>query len=214
MKKYSRQAIKIKNKTIIILSILFLLPSCVFLTENTLKQTISTNSFINRFPSNQKTIVIIKLNGKSDEKIYMCDSKNNIFVTKESCLQIYATNQYTILMLEPSLYYLIIPPRNRPIFYNHNKQIVDKKVAEIEVVIGEIQYVGDINYRTLYRKLVVNNNFKNLKNLFDNKNLERLQELFTNQGWEINFLFEQYPQLKNRFKKRLLKKPKLIEDKK
>ena len=196
---------------IIILSILLLLSSCVFLTENTLNQAINTNSFLSRFPQNQKAIIIIKLNGKREDRIYLCN-KNNVIV-KKTCLPIYATSQYRILMLNPDFYYLNVPPKNRPIFSQNNSKMSEEYFAILEAKAGEIAYVGDINYQTLYRKLVVNDNFKTLQNLFNKADLEQLQKLFANQNWEINFLTEQYPHLKKRFKKRLLENPAISKPK-
>ena len=191
---------------IIPLFIILLFSSCIFLTENTLDQTISANNFLNRFPQNQKAIALIKINGKRGDRIYLCSKKDNIIAKKENCLPIYATNQYTILMINPGLYYLVAPPKNRPIFPQNDHLESEQSSVILEAKAGEIVYVGDINYQTLYVKLEVNDSFEILHNLFVKADLERLQKLFVNQNWEINFLVQQYQNLKDRFKTRLLKK--------
>jgi hypothetical protein len=206
-------------KTIIILSIIFL-NSCVFLTENTLGQTIGDDSFINRFPQNQKSIIILKLNGKKGDKIYLCEQKNIVAGDIKSCQPIYISSQYHILMLKPSLYCLIAPPKNQPIFSTHKIVEQEKHLAILEVKAGEVIYVGDVFYKqeakqtngyqenvveVLSRQLTILDNFELVQKLLSGKNSKQTQKLFANQPFEINHLIKEYPNLQNRFKKKLLR---------
>ncbi|MFT7088120.1 MAG: hypothetical protein ACJAZX_001575 [Rickettsiales bacterium] len=52
--------------------ILSFFSSCVFLTENKLSQTVDSDNFLNRFPQNNKAIVIFKLKGKLKRRAYLC----------------------------------------------------------------------------------------------------------------------------------------------
>ncbi len=204
------------QKIIALLSTIFL-SSCVFLTENSLDQTISADSFLNRFPQNQKAIVIFKLSGKKEERLYLCPKGNIATKTITNCRTVYATNQYNILMLSPNLYYLFAPPENRPIFSNNKTEEPEKYLTILEAKAGEMIYIGDIFYKhsvntdedqstkILNHKFAVNDNFELVENILNRKNSKQKEKLFANQTWEINYLIQEYPSLKRCFKKRLLK---------
>jgi len=206
-------------KTIIILSIIFL-TSCVFLTENTLEQTISDNGFLNRFPQNQKAIIILKLSGKKGDKIYLCGQENIVVDNIKSCQPIYINNQYHILMLKPNLYYLFAPPKNHPIFSTNKVVEQEKYLTILEAKAGEMTYVGDVFYKqeisqvngyedsvveVLNRQFKILDKFELVQKLLSGKNSKQTKKLFANQPWEINYLIKQYPDLQSRFKKNLLK---------
>jgi hypothetical protein len=209
-------------KTLILLSAIFL-TSCVFLTENSLNQSISDNSFLNRFPQNQKTIVIFKLSGKRGDKIYLCrqtEKKENITTNNiKGCKPIYIADQYHILMLKPGSYFFFSPPPNRPIFSNNNIETQQKYLTVLEAKAGEILYVGDILYRQAIKQIkdyddeevtVLNSQFKVLdkfellQNLLE-KNSTQIHKSFINQPWEANYLIKHYSDLQKYFKKKLLK---------
>ena len=206
-------------KTIIILSVIFL-TSCVFLTENTLKQTISDNSFLNRFPQNQKSIIILKLSGKKGDKIYLCNQENIAVNNAQSCQPIYTSNQYHILMLKPSLYYLFAPLKNLPIFSTNKVVEQGKYLTILEAKAGEMTYGGDIFYKQKISRLndgedskveVVNHQFKVLdkfeflQKLLSGKKSKQTKKLFASQPWEIHYLIKQYPDLQSHFKKKLIR---------
>ncbi len=203
------------QKFSIILS-LFCLSSCVFLTENRLDQTISENSFLNRFPENKKAIVILKLQGKKRDRIYLCQEKNVLIHDLKGCKTVYATNQYNIFMMEPASYYLFSKPENRPIFGANKIEEKQKYFAILNLNAGEIIYAGEIFYkqaaaenealevRTLDRRFVINDNFHLVENILNGKNLKQKDKLFSNQVWEVNYLINNYQKLESRFKKRLL----------
>ncbi len=202
----------------LILFPIILLTSCVFLTENTLKQTISDNSFLNRFPQNQKSIIIFKLAGRRGSKIHICGQENILANNINSCQSIYITNQYHILMLKPNFYYLFATPPNHPLFSKNKIVEQEKYLTILEAKIGEITYIGDIAYKRaigrsrnntklsiLNRQFTVLDNFELVQKLLSGKNSKKTQKLFANQIWEINYLIKEYPNLQNRFKKGLLK---------
>ncbi len=208
-------------KTLILLSAIFL-TSCVFLTENSLDQSISDNSFLNRFPKNQKAIIIFKLSGKRGDKIYLCrqtQQKENSEVNNiKGCKPIYINDQYQILMLKPGAYFFFSPPPNRPIFSKNNIEIQQKYLTILEVQSEEILYVGDIIYRQAIKQIkdyddeevtVLNSQFKvldkfeMLQNLLK-KNSNQTQKLFANQPFEANYLIYNYSNLQKYFKKKLL----------
>jgi hypothetical protein len=205
-------------KTLILLSIIFL-TSCVFLTENSLDQSISDNSFLNRFPQNQKVIVIFKLSGKRGDKIYLCRQENVTASNIKGCKPIYIADQYHILMLKPGSYFFFSPPPNRPIFSENNIEAQQKYLTVLEAKAGEILYVGDILYRQAIKQIkdyddeeimVLNSQFKVLdkfellQNLLE-RNSTQTQKLFANQPWEANYLIQHYSDLQKYFKKKLLK---------
>lgn len=206
-------------KTIIVLSIIFL-TSCVFLTENSLDQTISDNSFLNRFPQNQKAIVIFKLSGKKNDKIYLCQQKSISTNDIKDCQSIYITNQYHILMLKPDLYYFVPTPPNHPIFSKNQIKNQEKYLTILEAKAGEMIYVGDIVYKQAITKhndyeddeevsilnsqFTILDNFEQVQNLLMGKNSKQTQKLFANQTWEINYLIKEYSSLRSIFKKKLL----------
>jgi hypothetical protein len=206
-------------KPIIFLS-LFFLSSCVFLTENTLEQTISENSFLNRFPQNQKAIIIFKLSGKKNDKIYLCAQENIRANNINDCQLIYITNQYHILMLKPDLYYFVPTPPNHPIFSQNQIKNQEKYLTILEVKAGEIIYAGDIIYKQLITKhkdyendeevsilnsqFTILDNFELVQNLLAGNNSKQTQKLFANQTWEINYLIKEYSAFKSIFKKKLL----------
>ena len=201
---------------IIFLILTISLSSCVFLTENSLEQTINANNFLNRFPQNQKAIVILRLNGQRGGRIYLCPHKNIIANDFAGCRAIHANNQYKILMLNPHLYYLFPQPEIRPIFSKIKIAEQAKYLSTLEVKAGEIIYAGDINYRrinsiynernetSLNDKLIVNDRFELVQKLLSGKNTPQKEKLFTNQIWEINYLIKEYPSLEHRFKTRLI----------
>ncbi|MES2677977.1 MAG: hypothetical protein V4612_06695 [Pseudomonadota bacterium] len=207
-----------KPTKITTLLLLTFFSSCVFLTENSLDQTISSDSFLNRFPENQKAIIIFKLNGKRSERLYLCAKEDD-----QNCRTIYATNQYNILMLSPNLYHLFAPPENRPLFSDKKAKQQEKYLTILEAKAGEIIYVGDIFYKQaasndedkstkiLNNKFAVNDNFELVENILSGKNSRQKEKLFANQTWEINYLIQKYPSLKKRFKKRLLKSSEVIK---
>jgi len=208
------------RKIIAIILIIFL-PSCVFLTENSLEQNINANDFLNRFPENKKTIVILKMSGKKSDLIYLCPKENaerNIEANNiKNCQPIYATNQYNIVMLDPNLFYLLSTPENRPVFSSNKIEEKEKYLTILEAKPGEILYVGDLTYKksinndedkkikVLNQKFLISDNFELLESILSGKNHQQKEKLFANQPWQINYLIDQYPSLKNRFKKRLLK---------
>lgn len=209
------------TQKIIALILIILLSSCVFLTENSLDQTISADNFLNRFPDNQKAIIIFKLSGQKFDQIYLCSKENIISNKINNCQSIYATNQYRILMLKPNLYYFFAPRENHPIFFNNKTEDQEKYLTILETKAGEMIYAGDIAYKQagndeegksskiLNRKFSINDNFDLVENILNGKNSGKSswqkEKLFANQTWEINYLIKEYPSLKNRFKKRLLK---------
>lgn len=202
-------------KTLILLSLLTL-SSCVFLTENTLDQTINDNNFLNRFPTNKKAIVLLKIQGKKNERVYLCQKTQESVQNNEDCQAIYATGQYRILMLNPSIYYLFAEPKNRPIFSDIKTSEEQKYSAVLEVKSGKIIYAGDIFYKKITsidddgetkivsQKLVANDNFELVQNILSGKNSKQKDKLFSNQKWEIDYLIKNYSSLQNRFEKKLI----------
>lgn len=206
-------------KAIIVILTIFL-TSCVFLTENSLDQTISDNNFLNRFPRNQKAIVIFKLSGKKNDKIYLCAQENIRANNINDCQLIYITDQYHILMLKPDLYYFVPTPPNHPIFSQNQIKNQEKYLTILEVKAGEIIYVGDILYKQLITKhkdyeddeevsilnsqFTILDNFELVQNLLSGNNSKQTQKLFANQTWEINYLIKEYSAFKSIFKKKLL----------
>ncbi len=192
------------KKLLIFLSTI-LLSSCIFLTENHLNQTINTDSFLNRFPQNQKTIIILKFSGKKGDRIYLCKQENFFSSNKNDCQTIYAEEQYHILMLAPNLYYLFAAPENLPIFSRKKAKKEEQYLTILEAKAGEMIYAGNIVYQRSINKFTVSDSFDLVENILSGKNSQNKEELFTNQIWEINYLIKEYSTLKNRFKKKLLK---------
>jgi hypothetical protein len=206
---------------IFILILLFSLSNCVFLTENNLNQTVNDNSFLNRFPDNQKAILIFKFTGKSSlissDKIYLCAQENLPNQAIDKCQSIIAANQYRILMLPPNIYYLLPPIKNAPIFPEYKNTKKEHFLTVLPVKAGEIIYAGDISLKLSDqgekgegkivedKNFIVKDNFILLQNLLSGKNSKQTERLFANQIWEINYLIKEYPTLQNRFKKQLLK---------
>ena len=206
-------------RLLIIFQIIFL-TSCVFLTENSLDQTISDDSFLNRFPQNQKTIIIFKLSGKRGDKVYLCQQKNIVANDIKACQPINITNQYHILMLKPDLYYFVPTHPNHPIFSKNQIKNQEKYLTILEAKAGEMIYAGDIIYKQAISKnkdgeddeevsilnsqFTILDNFELVQNLLAGQNSKQTQKLFANQIWEINYLIKQYPSLRSIFKKKLL----------
>ena len=213
-------------KTLIFLAILPI-ASCVFLTKNNLNQTINQNSFLSRFPQNQKAIVIFKIRGKPHSKAWLCREQNYELKNLDDCHKIYSSNQYQILMLEPSIYYLHSPLSNSSLFPEVKVSSKTRSSASIEIKAGELVYAGDLSIKNYVDKnsdeenlqsqevanekvgddFVMQDSFKSLQNLLKKQDYEKAEQLFANQIWEINYLFKEYPMLENRFIKRLAKQP-------
>ncbi|MCE3255119.1 MAG: hypothetical protein K0R25_613 [Rickettsiaceae bacterium] len=205
-------------KKVALLTLLFLLGSCVFLTENSLKQNVNQNSFLNRFPENQKSIIIFKARGKAKSSILFCDQEST-----NDCRKIYVSNHYQILMLEPGIYSLQANSYDSPIFSRFKKS--NKELVLLELMPREIAYLGtlSIRKRSNSNNSASRSNFEvtsdsgakddsqMIKNLLENNERQKLEELFANQILEINFLIDKYPEVKNLFKKRLIKAPKFNE---
>lgn len=204
-------------KRIFTIIFLFFLSSCIFLTENNLSQTVDDNNFLNRFPENKKSIIILKLQGKKRDRIYLCEEKN-VFESKlEGCRSIYATGQYSIVMLKAGNYYLFAKPENRPLLMQNKIDEKRKYFASLSLKSGEIIYIGDISYKSsinnddesdfkdLGKKFTIQDNSKLIEAVLNGQKSSQKDKLFSNQIWEINYLIKNYPKLKNRFYKKLLK---------
>lgn len=200
------------------LLIIFLLSfsSCVFLTENKLSQTISEDNFLNRFPDNKKSIVIFKLNGKKRDRVYFCQDQDMTRGSLENCKAVYATNQYHILMLKPAKYYLFSKPENRPLLSENKIDEKQKHFASFKSKSGKVLYLGEITYKSaiasdddldvqnLGGKFLVKDNFNLIQKILSGQNQKQKDQLFSNQNWEINYLIDNYENLKDRLSKQLL----------
>ncbi len=208
---------------IIFAVIMVSLSSCVFLTENTLNQTINENSFINRFPQNQKSIIIFKFNGKKDQKIYLCTADNVLQEDESKCIKINSSKNYIVVMTNPGFYYLLANENFNPIFSRQKLETEIKKLNFVELKLEEISYIGDIynssqlisekqnqqEYKILNNKFLLKDNFSALEKLLSNKNSKKSLEL-SNQNWQMKYLIKQYPFLKNYLKKNLIKEVELL----
>ncbi|MFT6106324.1 MAG: hypothetical protein ACJA0S_001034 [Rickettsiales bacterium] len=203
------------TKIIISLFLILSFNSCVFLTENTLRNSVSENDFLNHFPENQKSIVIFKIKGKKKTKIYLCEEEN--VSDPRNCRSIYVSDQYHILMMRPANYYLFSSIKNKPLFQNNNDGHL-KHFGVLQVKAGELTYAGKISYRqsstidksgkkTIKQNFSVKDHSKLVKEIFSGNNIAQKSKLFSNQNWKINHLIKKYPSLENRFRINLLQKP-------
>ncbi|MFT6346685.1 MAG: hypothetical protein ACJA02_000923, partial [Myxococcota bacterium] len=132
------------TKLIIYLFLVFSLNACIFLTENTLKKSVKTDDFLNRFPDNQKSIVILKVKGKKKTKIYLCEKEN--VNDPRDCRSIYVSDQYHILMMKPLKYYLFGSIKNKPLFQSSDSGHL-KSFGVLQAKAGDLIYAGKISYR-------------------------------------------------------------------
>lgn len=220
---------QIKPANLFVILALCFLSSCVFLSEGSVNDFVNENNFLNRFPENQKSIVIVKIAGSSASKVLWCDQKNIIEPSPDNCFWIYAGDTYHILMLKPGNYYLLKyfrkhPPLFSSIDESHNQM---RYFTSFSVKPGQISYLGDLAMKGSAGKeydqedkniisdngdVIVRDNFENLRDLLNNKNPKKTDRAFANQPWEKNYLVKEYPNLKNLLVKRLVKNVKLKDN--
>jgi hypothetical protein len=200
------------NKLTKILILFFCLSfsSCVFLSEGRLKDFANQNSFLNRFPENQKSIIIVKVNGRFGSAMWWCSQRNILKYNSDNCFKLRANKQYQILMIEPGLYYFLKSFRKYPPIFSPVQKDYDKikRLSTFTAKAGEIVYIGDLSIRRSSWEddgFRVRDGFKKLDLLLSNKNPEKTKQLFASQMWERKYLIKNYPNLKTRLTKRLVK---------
>jgi hypothetical protein len=196
---------------ILILSLL-LLSSCVFLTEGSLSNITDENSFLNRFPDNQKSIVIVKITGNIKNITWWCNQKNLIKHSDDNCFKIRPSKQYQIMMLEPGSYHFFSYFKNHKPFFISPKEIYNSKknLTIFEAKAGEISYIGDLSLSRSSRiskkhsgEFRIKDSFKKLDKILSGKSSKKAEKLFPKQVWEIKYLVKNYSNLKDRLKTRL-----------
>lgn len=214
----------IKPAQLFILPIFLLISACVFLTKGSVMDFADENSFLNRFPENQKAIVIVRINGSTGSKALWCDQKNLLHSDSDNCFWLYASRQYHIMMIKPGVYYLLKSFRKYPPLFSSvdemNEQI--KYLTTFVARAGEIVYIGDLSMKgfkdddksnlsigAVNNDFIVQDNFDLLRDLLSGKNPKKAEKLFANQIWEKKYLTKQYPRLQNHLVKRLVKSFKL-----
>ncbi|MFT6333006.1 MAG: hypothetical protein ACJAW3_001356 [Lentimonas sp.] len=200
---------------------LLLFSSCVFLTENTLIQSANENSFLNRFPDNFKSILILKINGNRRDRIYLCQVNDYSQRRSNKCKTLYATNKYQILMIAPKEYYLFAPPKRDPLFVDKKtSNQLRKYFAKLDLNAQEITYSGELSYNKAVRisdqktsnsqengksgKKISKDKLEEIQKIIEEDNEKEIKKLLSNQPLEIRHLIKNYPQLKKYLVTKLL----------
>ncbi len=85
---------------------LLLLSSCAFFTDNLFGSFPNANQFLNRFPENQKALIMIK---NYTEDLFWCkvESQYHEIKSDDFCIKVRPSKLNQILMLDPGIYKLI-----------------------------------------------------------------------------------------------------------
>jgi len=190
------------KKTISIFS-LFLITSCLAITDPLFSSIPSANNFIDRFPENKKGIVLLKLN--SDYlAISWCKADFENEVKDKNCIKLNPSNYYQIIMLEPGWYeiegYRVINRRFQslkekeiePTISNITGKRKSKPLIAFEVIGGKISYAGQIKFHhsSVSGSQVKGEDFIAIENAFLTQNQKQLLKIFKGHKWEEKIIAE------------------------
>lgn len=196
------------------LIIIFSISSCSFVTENILETSKfhNSNKFLERFPDNQKSIVILKFSSKSPNdyllwcKVFEFDDKMS---GNDNCQKIYSSDFYKILMFEPGNYKLSeYEFEDQYIFQKPKKKISSKASLNFKAEVGKIIYAGFIKENGVKKHEIIDN-FALIKNALETRNYQELSKLFSHSIKDLELLVKNYHDSPKNFIKELFEGKKL-----
>ncbi|MBU6338840.1 MAG: hypothetical protein KGQ36_02585 [Rickettsiales bacterium] len=173
----------------------------------------NSEKFLERFPHNKKSIIILKFSAKSPKDYLLwCpvfDLDDHI-VDDDNCRKTYATDSYKIFMFEPGFYKLSEYEfdENQYIFQKPKKKFSTKSSLSFKADAGEIIYAGFIKENGVKKHEVIDE-FVILKNALATKNYQELDKLFAHDLKDLEWLVTNYHNSPKYFVKELFEGKKL-----
>lgn len=162
-------------KSPLLIIIIFLLSACQFATDNVFGSFPHANKFLQRFPQNQKSLVILK--STTDNLIWCKVQKESDAITDEDfCLEIKPKKQNQVLLFDPGIYKLLdySSIKEDYIFGKSREKLSSKNSLVINLAAQEIVYIGSIT--RVGTKYQAESEFEILKKAFRSKNYQELKD--------------------------------------
>ncbi len=175
---------------------LLLLSSCAFFTDNLFGSFPNANQFLNRFPENQKALIMIK---NYTEDLFWCkvESQYHEIKSDDFCIKVRPSKLNQILMLDPGIYKLIDYSftKEQYIFGKTRKNLSSKSSLVVTVDANKINYVGLIE--RVGSKYKAEDEFAEIQKSFKTKNYQELKASFEISLNDIDYLFKIYEKNSN-----------------
>lgn len=183
-------------KKLALISLFGFLFSCSWLNEQISPRFPQSSDFLNRFPANKKSVVILRFNSKYPSSVW-CKYQKNSMVKSDECIKIEPSKYYQILMVEPAIYEIEEYEKATKLykkkdishrFYKNGKR-KDAPILSFEAKKNKISFLGDVNFKSDRNK---NKDFdyeyEKIKQDFLNQDLKNLNKKFKNHKAEIEIL--------------------------